>query len=205
MRSLGPVTQLIAAHPYYVLFPLAVVEGPIVSFVAGFLISRGYLQPLPTFAILVLGDLVPDIFLYGMGRLRAFASFSRRLAAKIGIGDEHFETLRHVWVAHTMKTMLLVKLAYGLSSAFLVSAGLVRLSWGRFVAAVLIVTVAVRAILTGLGLFLGNSFRMVADTLQVVEIVVAGAIVAAIAYYMVSRHLRARLLEETGREVREKP
>ena len=205
---MDPVSQLIAAHPYYVLLPLAVIEGPIVSFVAGLLISQGYLELLPTFAILVLGDFIPDMFLYGVGRLPAFSSFSRRIAKKIGIGDEHFEKLRQVWITHTMKTMLLVKLAYGVSSTFLVSAGLVRVSWGKFVAAVLIVTVAVRGILTALGLFLGSYFRTVAGTLQVIEVVVAAAIVAAVAYYVVSRRSRARLLEETERpgcEGREKP
>jgi hypothetical protein len=52
------------------------------------------LKPPPTFVILNLGDPIPDIGYYGMGRFGASRSFAKRYAEKSGISDDQFEKLR---------------------------------------------------------------------------------------------------------------
>jgi len=189
------ISQLIIAHPYYFLLPLAIVEGPIVSFVAGFLIARGYLEPLPTFAILILGDFLPDMALYGMGRFGASWPWVRRMIDKGRLGQNQFERLSGVWAQHPVKMIFLSKLAYGLSPPLLMSAGLVGVPWRKFAGLSLLTTVVLRAILTALGFYLGGYSQAVASTLQAIELAVAAAIIAAVLYYGLSYYMRARLLE----------
>ena len=197
------VSQLIVAHPYYVLLPLAIFEGPIVSFVSGFLIAHGNLDAAPTIAILLLGDFVPDMVAYGIGRFGASRPWVKHYVERTGAGN-HFDRLKFVWTIHPIKTMALAKLAYGLSSPFLVSAGLVALPWRKFAVLALVVAVVQRISLLLLGSYLGGYSRTVSDTLQVIEIIVAAGIVAAIGYYVLSHVMRARLLDETRRETEAK-
>jgi len=199
------ISQLIVAHPYEVLFPLAIVEGPIVSFIAGFLIWRGYLEPLPTILILILGDFIPDLVCYGIGRFGASWPVVKRYVEKIGGRGGHFEALRRLWALHPTKTMLFAKLAYGLSVPFLISAGLVGLPWRTFAALALMVTILERMVLIALGLYLGGYSQAVADTLQVAALIVAAGIIAAVVYYFLARYTRTRLLEEAKPQARRVP
>ncbi len=59
---------LLTKYGYFILFPLAAIEGPVVSLVVGFLIYLGYFQFLPAYGILILGDRIPDAIYYYIGR-----------------------------------------------------------------------------------------------------------------------------------------
>ena len=192
------IAQLIAAHPYYALFPLAVVEGPLVSFIAGFLIARAILDPLPTLIILILGDFIPDLLCYGIGRFGASQPAVMRYAGKMGLREDQVRKLRRIWMRRPARSMFLAKLAYGLSIPALVSAGMVGLPPRTFAALALLVATLTRAVLMALGLYLGGYSRAVIDTLQVIEFAVASAIVAAVAYYFLSLRTRRHLLREAA-------
>ena len=62
--DLAAIILLLEQYRYFILFPLACFEGPMVAFVAGTLIPLGYFSPLPLFAVLVLADVIPDISYY---------------------------------------------------------------------------------------------------------------------------------------------
>src|ERR1035437_9407723 len=63
------VVQLIQTDGLLLLFPLAVIEGPIVTIVAGWVGRLGYLPLGWAMLVLVLADLVGDSLLYALGRV----------------------------------------------------------------------------------------------------------------------------------------
>jgi membrane protein DedA with SNARE-associated domain len=58
--SLTEVVQWLLYYKYFVLFPIMVVEGPIITIIAGFLVSLGHLNGLAAYAVLVAGDVTGD-------------------------------------------------------------------------------------------------------------------------------------------------
>jgi len=62
------ILALLIEYKYFILFPLAAIEGPIVSLAAGFLIHTGHLSFIPTYLIFILGDVIPDCLYYYLGK-----------------------------------------------------------------------------------------------------------------------------------------
>ena len=58
----------LSQYKYLILFPLAIIEGPIVTVIAGFLCSQAILEPFYVFPIIVIGDILGDSLYYGLGR-----------------------------------------------------------------------------------------------------------------------------------------
>lgn len=58
MPSLDAALQLIQAHGVWILLPLSVLEGPIVTVIAAYLAQHGYMNVLAVYLVCVLGDLM---------------------------------------------------------------------------------------------------------------------------------------------------
>lgn len=194
------IPQLIILYRYWILFPLAFFEGPLVSILVGFLVSLGYFNFLAAYGILILGDIIPDTLYYLVGRFGKRRSLVARYGKKIGLTSERFAVIERLWEKHPGKTMFMSKLAYGLSTPFLVSAGLVGLPPKLFFTYALPVTFAQYALLLTLGFYFGNAYAFIAKTFEGAELIIAASILAAGAYYFLTAYMRKRLLEEEKQE-----
>jgi membrane protein DedA with SNARE-associated domain len=123
------ILRFLAKYKYQVIFPIAVIEGPVVTVITGILISRGQLSPLPAFLIIFAADMVSDPALYLLGRfgrhLLHKLTFMKLPLERLGPLERQFE--RDPW-----KTMIIGKLSYGVGSMFVVAAGAARMPWFRF-------------------------------------------------------------------------
>ena len=59
--------QLLLTYRYVILVPLAIIEGPIVTIICGFLVTLKVFNPLLVYVVMVLGDIVGDGWPYYMG------------------------------------------------------------------------------------------------------------------------------------------
>lgn len=200
--SFDTILSLIETYRYWVLLPLALFEGPITAFVVGMLVAFGYFNLFAVYAIMVLGDLIPDVIYFMFGRYGGKKDFIRRQFAKVGIKDEDIEVIRGLWANHGVKTMAFTKLAYGLSTPFLISAGLVGMPLRRFLTYTVSVSLVQYAIFLALGYYFSNSFGTVTNILENMQYLVAAVGVVALGYYFLTRYMRKRLLEEE-REAKE--
>lgn len=194
------IIQLIIEYRYWILFPLACIEGPMLAFIAGTLIALGYFNPFAVFGILVLGDVLPDISYYFLGRYGKQKSLIERFGPRIGITPERFEVARTLWFGHTFKTMLITKFAYGLSTPLLVTAGLVHLPFNRFWQSSVPLSILQYVILLALGYFLGASFALVESSLARVQLIIAAVAVLFAVYYFVTSSFRKKFLAEQKKE-----
>jgi len=188
--------QLILEYRYWILFPLACFEGPITGFIVGTLVALGYFNPLLVFIILVLGDVIPDVIYYMIGRYGEQNSLITKYMSKIGITSEHMGVLHTMWHKHTGKSMVFSKLAYGLSTPFLISAGAVNLNLKRFIKYSLPISVAQYAILMGLGYFFGAAYySTITKSVDGIGIIIAAVVVVGVLYYLFTRFMRQKFLK----------
>lgn len=188
------LVQLIIEYRYWMLFPIACFEGPLTAFIVGMLVALGYFNPLGAYVVMVFGDIVPDAAYYLLGRYGEKKSLIKKYFGTVGITEEHFDAVRMLWHHHPGKTMFFSKLAYGLSTPFLISAGLVGMQFKKFALYALPVTFAQYAILLGLGYYFSNSFGTVSNILEHIQFVIAGVVVVGIGYFFLARYMRTRLL-----------
>lgn len=196
MISASPVALLLA-YRYWILFPLAFIEGPIVALIAGLFVSHGELSLLPTYIILCLGDIVPDVLYFGIGRLSHNTNFLKRYGPRFGITSLRLSALEHLWHTHTFKSVLLSKWAYGMSTPLLMTAGLARLPVRKYVIRIIPIAMTQYAILLVIGYYFGSSYRIISTYIEEAGwLVAAGIVIFVIIYFFASRYAKRVLLRD---------
>jgi membrane protein DedA with SNARE-associated domain len=118
-------------HGYVMLLPLAVLEGPTVTIIAGFLASVGRLSLLISWPIVVVGDLVGDSLYYSLGRWGGL-KFVGRWGRYCGITSQRLELVEQHFQRHTGRTLLLGKMTIAIGVVLLVAAGIGRVPFRKF-------------------------------------------------------------------------
>ena len=90
--------------------------------------------------------------------------------------------------------MFLSKLAYGLSTIFLISAGLVKMPFKKFVSYAFPITVFQYGIIMIAGFYLGHSYALAEQYIKSGAYVVAGILVIFVtAYILVTKYARKEI------------
>lgn len=186
------IVALLEQYRYFVLFPLACIEGPMLGFITGTLIPLGYFAPIPLVATLVLADVIPDIAYYYLGRYGKNKKRVHTLLAKVGMHEERMEAVKQFWHTHTVKAMLITKFSYGLSTPLLVTAGLVHLPFGTFWKLSAALALLQYSTLVALGYFFGSYFAQVESVLVRAQIIVAAVVILFAAYYVLTKSVGKR-------------
>jgi membrane protein DedA with SNARE-associated domain len=202
MPSLHTISDLALAHPhliYIILFPLALIEGPVLALVVGFLVKLGYLDIFAAYTVMVAGDFFPDSFYYYIGKLAHkkgwIERLSKKFTSKAGFILDNRDILEKLWKNHGKKMMLFSKQAYGLSTPLLVSAGLVNMSYRRFLAYAFPITLAQYIVFITIGYWLGYSYTVAGPYIQYAGWAVALFVIAFIAVYIfVQKRARKALM-----------
>ncbi|HUY05246.1 MAG TPA: hypothetical protein VMV62_00810 [Candidatus Paceibacterota bacterium] len=203
--SVDFITQLILQYRYWILIPLSLLEGPVVAFVAGTLAAAGFFDMYFLAALFFVRDVGLDGAYYAIGYFGGHTEFSRRMLAKIGVTDDHLQRVRILWERRPGMTMLVGKLSYGIASAFIVVAGMVKMPLRIFFKYGILVAVLEYGSLLFAGYYLGTSLggnivRMIDNA----QYVIAFAAIVISAYYILSWRMRGKLLK-SDEEVEEAP
>ena len=195
--SVDFITQIILEYRYWILIPLSLIEGPVVAFVAGTLAAVGYFNMYFLAVLFFVRDVGLDGVYYAMGHFGAKTVFVKRMLTKIGVTPDHLEQVRILWEKKPFWTMFIVKLSYGIASAFIVVAGTVRMPLGTFFKYGSIVAVLQYGTLLFLGYFLGASLGgSIAEIINNVQYAIAFAAIAISGYYLFTWHMRQKFLKE---------
>lgn len=194
------VLHLPVIYKYVAILFIAFFEGPLISLASGFLVYTGFLSIIPAYIVLVLGDIIPDIFYYFAGRFGAKTKFVIKYRTRFPIIGNHLEIAKKLWQRHPGKTMLLTKFAYGLSTPLLISSGLVGMPVKKFMKNAFPITFGQHILTMSLGFFLGNSFEIADKYIKNLGIFVTiAALIFAGIFYFIQRLARKKI-EEMERE-----
>ena len=175
---------LVIQYSYVAIFPIAVIEGPIIALVAGFLISLGYLSFIPAYITILVADVLGDIIYYYIGYRSNRDKFSKKYGSQFPSILNNLNLVDKLWQKHEKKTMLLSKLSYGLCIPFLMSAGVSRVPIKRFIVYALFIDIVKFGILMVAGYFLGYSFQKAEGFILYFGIMVAVALVVFVIIYI---------------------
>lgn len=183
---------LLLAYRYWIIFPLAVIEGPMLAFALGILASMGYVSLPIVLGILILGDVLPDTVFYVLGRFGQSSSIIRRFGARFGITDEHFADAQKLWLEHPGKTMLMSKFAYGVAAAFLFMAGVMRMPPLTFYGYSVSISIIHYSIILLTGYFFGTALLQAGDIVRITEFALAGVTLLIALYVFGLWYLKSR-------------
>lgn len=145
-------------YGYLILFPAVVVEGPVVTVIAGFLASLGYMKLGVAYVVVVAADLGGDMGYYALGRWGR-GGLIQRWGKHIGITPERVRLLEQHFDQHAGKTLLLGKASHGIGGAFLIAAGTARMSVVKFFWYNFLATLPKSALLLLIGYYFGASYN----------------------------------------------
>jgi membrane protein DedA with SNARE-associated domain len=163
---------LLMAHGSALILPLAVIEGPLVSVLAGVLAEQGHLAWYWALCMLVCGDLVGDLIYYGLGRAGARLDIHRRVPT----------ALQDRLARNGTKMLFVGKWTHSVGCLVLIGGGMLRMDLTRFLLVNLIATLPKSAVLFGLGYFAGHCYPLLQRHIasETVVLCVAGVTVAAL-------------------------
>ncbi|MFH1393183.1 MAG: DedA family protein [Patescibacteria group bacterium] len=148
------LVSLLTNYGYFILFPISVIEGPIVTIVAGFLASLGILNFFIVYVIVTLGDVLGDNAFYWAGRLgnNFFSRFFEKRHEKVERVKEYFRV-------NERKALILSKVFYGIGAAGLFTAGSLKVPYKRFLTICLLTTAVQSVALITIGVLFGQAYE----------------------------------------------
>ena len=188
------ITAILIQYKYALLFPIAIVEGPIIMFLAGTLYHLGYLAFWPSYLVLILGDLVGDVLWYGFGYL-AGKRIINRFDAYLGVTESVFNKIENLFRRHQNKIIFINKITmgFGFTIATLVAAGAARTSFKNFTLLNLLGGFIWTGFLMVLGYYFGFLYKALDKDFQILSVVFVGVLLLA-ALYGFRRYWQKRLL-----------
>jgi len=188
----GIFNQLIN-HGYLVMFALAVIEGPMLSIVGGFLASLGYFNLLAVYLIVASGDLAADCLYYLIGRYGG-QKFVKKWGHYFFIKETRVDGLEKLFEEHPGKTLITGKIAHGLGGGVLLAAGTARMRFGPFLLYNTLATIPKSLILVLIGYYFGRAYASISKYFDYAEIgsIVIASILVIVYLYMKKR---ARMME----------
>ena len=145
------IESFLTEHGSALILPLAVIEGPIVSIVAGFLSARGYFDWCLALVLLVCGDLIGDLIYYLAGRTSATPL--RVLGGRFGLRSAPSPELRANLASNATKMLFIGKWTHSIGFLVLIGSGMLRVALPRFMLVNLIATLPKSALLFSIGFF----------------------------------------------------
>lgn len=181
--DLTQISQELLNYKYFLLFPFAVIEGPIVTVLAGLMASLGQLSFLFSFIVLVLGDLTGDCLYYLLGR-SGKDTLIKRWGKYVGLTEKRITSLEKVFEHHSGKTLFTGKLSHGIGAAFLVAAGIAKMPFWKFLYYNFLATIPKTLILMLVGYYFGFSLTKINNILDFIAALIIGITIALFISYL---------------------
>lgn len=156
------VFYLLMQYKYFILLPLAVIEGPIIAVIAGLLCSRGVMNVLYIYPIIIFGDLIGDSLVYFLGRSgRSTSKLLLTIKKWIGLTETKMERARTFFETNPRKTIALSKVILGVGVAGIYMAGNARVPYSKFIPICLATSAAQYIFYIGLGFLFGQAYEQI--------------------------------------------
>lgn len=174
------IPQLITTHGLAILAPLSILEGPVVSIIAGWLVSLSLLQPLPVFVFLVAGDMIGDCALYYAGR-NARVDRWPVVGRFLRVRRATLVPLIRRFRDSSVRILIIGKLTHAAGFAVLLAAGAARVPFRTFFFVNLLTTIPKCLVFLALGYGFGAAHARLASWLSWGSALVVMGLVAAVA------------------------
>lgn len=171
MMDQAQLLTLLHDNGVAILAPLAVLEGPVVTILAGWLASIGVIGLYKAYMVVVLADLVGDSGFYLLGRFAPNA-VPGRLRARLGLSPRGLVRMRSNFRTQGPRILLIGKITHAAGFAVLIAAGMARMRFGTFLLFNLLGTLPKSAAFLALGYVVGSATARIENWLTAVSVIV---------------------------------
>lgn len=179
-------------YKYSLLFPIMVAEGPIITVIAGFLCSLGYMDVFVVVLLSISGDIVGDGLFYATGRWGR-----RRLIERwghfIGLTQERIKSTERYYEKHAGKTLIMAKLTHAPGLIVNVSAGVVRMPFGFFLWYNLLGTIPKSLFFTVIGYYFGSMYQQINGYIDRISLIIFGILFLIVILFLLRRKYHSYL------------
>ncbi len=162
MPSLDQVVDLLHSYRYFLLLPISVVEGPIVTIIAGFLSSTGAMNFYLAYLVVVMGDLIGDSIIYYFGH-RSGRSGVPKWLRFLGITERRVALLKEKFTDNPKKIFSVGKVTHGAGSAVIFASGIAQYPYKKFIAYNIPLTLMKSGVLIFIGFYFGKAYEHISE------------------------------------------
>jgi membrane-associated protein len=198
--SADQALSLLEHYKYLLIFPIAVIEGPIIIIISGFLVKLGVLQSVSAYIILVIADVIGDCLYYTIGRNLRKWTWIKKYVRLIGYTDRSEAFLESHFRKHKGKTFLMAKFSHGIGGTIQISSGVARVDFKDFLFYSVIGTLPKTLILMLLGYYLGGSYLRIDNFFNHVAFITLGVLIVVIFSYVVMQRYFKKSLSAPDKE-----
>src|SRR3989344_2253002 len=154
------MVELLLTYKYLIMIPLAIIEGPIMSVICGFLTTLGVFNPLLIFIVMVAGDIIGDGIYYYIGYS------GKKLLRYFKISEEKIKKAKIYFQENHKKAIAGSKIIYGIGTAGLITAGVLHVPYKKYFKTCALYSLVQSFIMILLGVFLGQSYIIIGKYLD---------------------------------------
>ena len=147
--------ELLQTYKYFIIIPLATIEGPIISVICGFLTTLGVFNLYLVFVVMLLGDILGDAIQYSIGY------FGKRFLPYLKISDEKLESAKIYLKNNHKKAIVASKLLYGIGFVGLIAAGALHVPYFKYFKTCALISVIQSLVMITIGIFFGQAYVII--------------------------------------------
>jgi len=171
MPTLEGALHLLQTEGLWLLFPLAMVEGPIVTVLAAYLARLGDMNIVAVYVVVVAADLVGDTIFYILGR-SGLSWLPERWRSRLGFDEKRKAEMEEHFRQSGRNTLLIGKLTHSMGMLVLLAAGASRMPFGPFLLYNLMATLPKSLFFLLIGYTLGYAYSAIDSYLFRASVVV---------------------------------
>lgn len=177
------VINLLLQYRYFLIVPLAVVEGPLIMLAGGFFVRMDVFALVPMFFALLVGDLVGDVLWYAIG-YHWGRPFIRRFGKYVSITEDKINSVEHIFHKYHERILFISKITMGFGFALvtLITAGLMKIPFRKYLMFNVLGGFIWTAALMTAGYYLGELFLKASKGLEYVTLGAGIVILLALGY-----------------------
>lgn len=193
MPSITEIFLILEQYKYWVIFPVVVFEGPIITILSGFLVSLGVLGGVLSYVLLLIGDVLGDIMFYFIGKYSRTFSLAKKITTFLGYTEEREKFLQRHFDTHAHKTFLVAKFSQGVGSTVQMTAGMTGFDLRRYIWISIVGTIPKTFILMLIGYYMGGSYIKINEYLDSVALASVSVLIIVILYFIAQRQIKTFL------------
>lgn len=172
MESLTPLLAFLESSKYVLIFIGSFFEGSAAMMTTGFLWHMGVVAFWPAYAALYAGDILSDMVWYFTGRFAA-RSFFIRWGHFLNVTPQVIEKMEQRFHRYHMKILIVSKLTmgFGLAVPVLITAGILRVPFARYVAINVLGGIVWIFLLMGIGYYFGNVLQYIPHDFKIAFVI----------------------------------
>lgn len=173
------IFNFLSSWGYFIILPLMIIEGPIVTIFGAMLAAMGVLNVWVILVFSILGDVAGDMILYWIGKKWGM-HFVGRIGKYVGVTRKLVLKMEKYFIKHGGKTIFAVKSTTGLCWATFVAAGIVKMDFKKFIKYSIMGGIIWSGFLVAMGYFYGYMWIQIEKYMKWASWLMMGVVIISI-------------------------